>query len=147
MRKSPSLARNAQVHDFDWLALADLREARVTAFGRPVARIRPNPVGHLAKSLSGLAKGKARKDTEKRAVYEASLPLCHTTPGRPIGEARFPEMGAEGSSRWQAFAHEEQAILAGAWVAHESDFRWPELPNRPEWVRWGTQKEPVPNPG
>ena len=69
------LARDEHSHDFHGLALADLREARVTAFCWPVPRIGPNPVGHLAKSPSGLAKRKARKDTEKGAVYESSLPL------------------------------------------------------------------------
>ena len=53
------LARDAPVSDFHGLAVADRREARVTEFGCPVARIRPNPVGHLAKSPSGLAKRKA----------------------------------------------------------------------------------------
>jgi hypothetical protein len=51
------LARIALVHAFHGLAVADLREACVTEFGWPVYRIRPHPVGHLAKSPSGLAKG------------------------------------------------------------------------------------------
>src|SRR6516164_5977166 len=89
------------------------------------------PVGHFAKSRSGLAKRKARNNTVKRAVYEASLPVCHlTTPrgARPVWEARFPEMGAEWSSRWQAFAQSEQAILAGARMAHQSASAGPDYP-------------------
>jgi hypothetical protein len=61
----------------------------------------------------------------------ATLPLCHTTPDRPIWEASFPEMGAEGSSRWQAFAQGEQAILARARIAHKSVFAGPDDPIGP----------------
>ena len=124
-------ARDAPVPDIHGLALADLREGRVTEFGWRVPRIRPNPVGHLAKSPGGLAKAKSRKNTEKRAVYEASLPLCHTMRGRPIWDASFPEMGAEGSSRVQALAHREQVIPAGDRMAHQSIFAGPDYPTGP----------------
>ena len=62
------IARNAPVNDFDWLALADPREARVTEFFGPVQRIGSNPVCPLANSRSGLAKGKAPTNTDKQAI-------------------------------------------------------------------------------
>jgi hypothetical protein len=51
------------------------------------------------------------KTSDLRGEF-ATLPPCHTTPGRPIWDTSFPETGAEWSSSLQAFAQGEQAILA-----------------------------------
>jgi hypothetical protein len=58
----------------------------------------------------------------------ATLPLCHTTRGRPVWEARFPEMGAQWGSRVQALAHRKQAILSRDPMAHQPAFARPDYP-------------------
>jgi hypothetical protein len=96
------LARPAHVHDFHGLALADLREGRVTEFGWPVQRIRPNPVGHLAKSPSGWQ----RRNREKmRKNEQFTRRVCHFATrrgavrfGRPASRKRERRGAAVGKS-------------------------------------------------
>jgi hypothetical protein len=96
-----------------------------------------------------LAKRKARKNTEnqrftRRVCHFATLP--HNA--GPFDLRRQLPLNGSGVGQPCAIPCAEGAGHScsspeGAPVA----FRWPGRPNRPQWVRWGTQKEPVPNPG
>jgi hypothetical protein len=63
--------------------------------------------------------GSAKKHGKTSGLRGEFATLPHHA-GPTDWEASFPEMGAGWSNRWQALAHEEQAILAGTWMAHQS---------------------------
>jgi hypothetical protein len=67
-----------------------------------------------------------RRSLQPFTFQPVTLGLGHTTWDRPVWEASFPETGAQRSSRWQALAHREQAILARDRMAHQSVFPGPD---------------------
>src|SRR6516165_9727234 len=67
-----------------------------------------------------------RRSLQPFTFQPVTLGLRHTTWDRPVWEASFPETGAQRSSRWQALAHREQAILARDRMAHQSVFPGPD---------------------